>query len=294
MIDKPILKVSFKYYYMGYKLNPNAKTPDIFSRILPKTKYNIIVDDSNPDIIISDKQICPINKFVKPIITMFHTGENYRPNYLQYDFSFAFDRNNDTRHIRINSLSYYGLKRYIKNYNKYDVDSILKQKTKFCCFLVSNPKGKVRNYFFEQLNKYKKVDSGGLYKNNIGKRITHNTPWIKDYKFIIAFENESYKGYCTEKIGNGFKANTIPIYWGDPTVKQDYNDKSFINCHNYQKFEQVIQKIIELDQDDEKYKNMLKQPWLNDNKIPYQLSDQFYVKRFNQILDNSFLSINNQ
>ena len=39
---------------------------------------------------------------------------------------------------------------------------------------------------------------------------------------------------------------------------------------------------------------MLKQPWLNDNKIPYQLSDQFYVKRFNQILDNSFLSINNQ
>ena len=42
MSENPILKISFKYYYNGYKYNPNAKTPDIFSRILPKTKYKII------------------------------------------------------------------------------------------------------------------------------------------------------------------------------------------------------------------------------------------------------------
>ena len=106
MSEKPVLKVSFKYYYMGYKLNPNVKTPDLFSRILPKTKYNIIINDSNPDIIISDKQICPVNKYITPIITIFHTGENYKPNYSQYHFSLAFDRIDDSRHIRINSLSY--------------------------------------------------------------------------------------------------------------------------------------------------------------------------------------------
>ena len=30
MSEKSIIKVSFKYYYHGYELKPNAKTPDIF------------------------------------------------------------------------------------------------------------------------------------------------------------------------------------------------------------------------------------------------------------------------
>tara|TARA_B100000929_G_scaffold45911_1_gene32652 strand:- start:18809 stop:19681 length:873 start_codon:yes stop_codon:yes gene_type:complete len=280
---KKTLKISYVNYFGTY--NPSLRTPDIFSRIFPKTKYEIILDNSNPDIIISNSQRCPIRKDLVKSVTFFHTGENYRPNYSQYDYTFAFDRLEDRRHIRVTSLSYYGLKRFIKNYDTYDINDIFNKKTKFCCFLVSNPGCRTRNKFFEKLNKYKKVDSGGRYKNNIGRRIISNTPWVKEYKFIITFENGSYPGYCTEKIGVGFKANTIPIYWGDETVNVDYNDKSFINCHNYSNFDEAIQKIIELDNNDEMYKNMLLQPWLKDNKIQYELSDEYYIKRFNSLLD---------
>ena len=275
-----IIKISF--ISGGHKYNPLRKTPDIFSRILSQTNYKIIINNIQPDIVISNNRTCS-TKFTN-VIKIFHTGENYRPNYNEYDYSLAFDYSNDPRHIRVTSLSYYGLHRFIKNFNNYNVDDILLSKKKFCCFLVSNGTCSTRNKFFEKLSKYKKVDSGGRYRNNIGRRIIHNTQWIKDYKFIITFENCSYPGYCTEKIGTGFKANTIPIYWGDPRVSENYNDKSFINCNNYSDFDKAIERIIELDNNDDKYKQMLGEPWLINNKIPYELSDENYIKRFNTIL----------
>ena len=53
------INISFVNYFPGYKYNPSLRTPDIFSRILPKTDYDIVVNYSQPDIIISDKKICP-------------------------------------------------------------------------------------------------------------------------------------------------------------------------------------------------------------------------------------------
>ena len=276
------INISFVNYFPGYKYNPSLRTPDIFSRILPKTDYDIVVNHRQPDIIISDKKICPTKS--NNVVKMFHTGENYRPNYNQYDYSLAFDHSNDSRHVRVTSLSYYGLKRYVRNYETFNIDDILKQKTKFCCFLVSNPGCFTRNRFFEKLSQYKKVDSGGRYRNNIGRRIIHNTRWIKDYKFIITFENGSYPGYCTEKIGTGLKAHTIPIYWVDSTVNKTFNEKSFINCHDYSDFDKTIEQVIELDNNDEKYKQMLIETCLIDNKIPSELSDKHYINRFNTIL----------
>jgi hypothetical protein len=58
----------------------------------------------------------------------------------------------------------------------------------------------------QKLSQYKKVHCGGAYLNNIGfcvprgencsGKIEHNNK----YKFAIAFENEDYPGYVTEKI----------------------------------------------------------------------------------------------
>lgn len=37
---------------------------------------------------------------------------------------------------------------------------------------------------------------------------------MRRYKFTIAFENQSYPGYVTEKIADALMAGTVPIYWG--------------------------------------------------------------------------------
>ena len=74
-------------------------------------------------------------------------------------------------------------------------------------------------------------------------------------------ENAQYKGYNTEKILTSFRAHTIPIYWGDPGIENIYNPKAFINCNKYSSIDEILNIIKEIDNDDEKYIEMVTQPW---------------------------------
>jgi hypothetical protein len=95
------------------------------------------------------------------------------------------------------------------------------------------------------------VDSAGRYQNNIGYDLEEGTlkklKFIKDYKFVISFENASYPGYTTEKILEPLLANCIPIYWGDPLINNDFNIDRFINYSSFSNEEEVIDHILELD-----------------------------------------------
>ena len=70
--------------------------------------------------------------------------------------------------------------------------------------------------FFVKLSKYKQVDSGGRTLNNIGGPVEDKMEFIKDYRFVISFENAEYPGYTTEKIIQPMFVDSIPIYWGNP------------------------------------------------------------------------------
>lgn len=61
-----------------------------------------------------------------------------------------------------------------------------------------------------------------------------------------------------------FAAGTIPIYWGDPWVDKVFNSKAFINCHDFDTLQDVLSRIEEIDNDDERYEKMLKEPILID------------------------------
>ena len=45
----------------------------------------------------------------------------------------------------------------------------------------------------------------------------------------MAYENSSYPYYSTEKLMDAFLVGSMPIYWGDPKIEQDWNPKAFIN-----------------------------------------------------------------
>ena len=166
---------------------------------------------------------------------------------------------------------------YFNIYHNLNQSWKFKEKSKFCCFIVSNHKCKLRNNLFNLLSKYKHIDSMGKYmKNcnildNIGRCNQEYYNIINQYKFIICCENVSKPFYLTEKIYNAFKSSTIPIYWGDPLVKHTFNKKTFIyiptnddpNIQN-DYIKKTINKIIELDNNDDKYKEMFNhKPVLN-------------------------------
>lgn len=155
----------------------------------------------------------------------------------------------------------------------------------------------LRGDFFKKLCQYKRVESPGSYLNNMPDGSVVN--WKDDSKiefqrkckFTLCFESTAHYGFVTEKIMDAFYADTIPVYYGSETVTDIFNKDAFINCADYESFDAVIEKIKELDQNDEKYLAMLRQPILVDPDYPCRLEEElreFICHIFDQPLDKVF------
>lgn len=115
----------------------------------------------------------------------------------------------------------------------------------------------MREKFFRRLSKYKRVDSGGRFLNNIGGPVKDKMTFLREYKFNIAFENSVSPGYTTEKIIDVYAAQTLPIYYGNPTVETDFCLDSMVRVKDEADIECAIEEIIRLDNDDDAYMKMV-------------------------------------
>ena len=200
---------------------------------------------------------------------IFITGENTQPDFNVCDYAIAFGYMTfDDRYKRIPLYRFY-LEDYDRAIHKHEIvlsDEMI-SKRKFCNFVYSNgtTAQKDRDEFYYNLCKYKSVDSGGRHLNNVGGPVESKFDFQKKYKFSIAFENACTPGYTTEKILQAFAAGTIPIYYGNPRIAEDFNNKAFINCHEYNSFEEVIEKIAEIDNDDSLFRKYISEPIFSDN-----------------------------
>lgn len=274
---------------------------DNFITNVLKIKYNIEICN-NPDFLIYSVKSKDYLNYKCPRI--FYTAENLVPdfNICDYGIGFHFIEFED-RYFRFPLYLVSGFKAY--DNDNYENDLRLAQskhlyatqaflsKTEFCSFVYSNSKAaQCREDFFNALSRYKIVNSGGRYKNNIGGAVNSKLEFQLKHKFSIAFENTSTSGYTTEKIIHSFAAKTIPIYWGDPSIAKVFNPKAFINCHDYgikaegnneEAFDKVIKRIKELDENDEEYLKMLKEPAFSQD---YDVDEQ--RKAFNDFLFHIF------
>ncbi len=234
-------------------------------------------------------------------VKIYNPGENILINMSVCDWAFGERYENEVRNPRYVRLPNYvrlgaGYDLIKKNYNSV---KILADKQKFCAFVYQNSGVEFRNSFFKQLSKYKQVDSPGAAFNNMpsidppGTReqyyISYDTKvtFLRKYKFTIAFANECSTGYTSEKIYHAMLANSIPIYWGNPEVHRDFNTKSFVNLHQYRSMQEAIQKVIELDRNDNLYLSYLNEPWYCNN-TPTQYADpNVILAKFRRIFSRS-------
>jgi len=265
------IKLAFTDFWKGFNPEDNW-----FYRFFD-TYFDIELSD-NPDFLIYSN--FGHNYLNYSCYRIFYTGENLRPNHYECDFALSSDFRLRGNHFRLPLYGIWdGLEPSDLINSKASVEEILREKNAFCCMVVSNAKAKERIRFFNKLSKYKKVDSGGRYLNNIGAPVEDKVKFLEPYKFTIAFENSSYPGYVTEKVYQPMFKNTIPIYWGSPCIDKDFNTKSFINWHDYNSDEAVIERIIELDQNDDLYLKMLSEPWFNGNQVN-EYVDRSNIKEF--------------
>ena len=225
---------------------------------------------------------CFGNEYLKyKCVRIQYVGENIRPNFNECDYAFSFDYPITERNYRLPLYrlddAYEQLKQ-VKN-----VDRIITQKHRFCNFVFSNKTAKERIKFFRKLQNYKIVDSGGKVLNNVGYLVEDKVTFQSQYKFTIAFENSIYPGYTTEKILHAMIANSIPIYWGNPLVSRDFNPKALIDCHEYNGLDEVIRKVIEIDQDDELYRKYLSEPYFPNGSENEYVKEENILDRFEHI-----------
>ena len=184
----------------------------------------------------------------------------------------------------------YNLNRIIKVHGEKD-----KQEREFACYIqrMHTPERKI---FLDILSRYKKVDCFGhagynqpplhftqdlppplpgreedklRYKN----KYSENQKIYQHYKFAMVFENSIATDYVTEKIVLAMLGNTIPIYWGTSSVNKYFNPGSFINYDNYESFTEMAEAVIALDQDEQRYGDMRRQPFFPNNQLPAIITD---------------------
>ncbi len=218
-------------------------------------------------------------------VKLFWTGENQAPDFNFCDYAIGFENLSfGDRYLRFPLWLNYPAD--VENMQNKHLNADIKSKTDFCSFVYSNSNAsKLRDVFYDALSAYKKVNSGGRYRNNVGGAVEDKLAFQLKHKFVIAFENASHNGYTTEKLVQAFGACAVPIYWGDPCVTTDFNPASFLNCSDYDSFEQVVERVRQIDENDALWCQMVGAPAMNDEKR---------VEEYNRQLDKFLFDIFSQ
>lgn len=275
-----------------------------------KDKYDFVWNPVNPDYVIATEHLYAsrgtdwykifLNLLkIKPI-TIFFAGEAMEPDFNIFDYAVGYSSrlSHGDRYALFPSCFLWANRRgFINKYENNiktdeDVNQELEQKKGFCNFLYSNYMAHPnRDLLFYIISKYKKVDSLGRHLNNVGKKGTGYVGHAMDcigiknsYKFSISSENAQFCGYTSEKILTSLEAHTVPIYWGDPDIELNINPDCFINCNKFNNLEEVVEKIREVDENDELWKHMVSAPWRTAAQITYHQERMAnYINLFNHI-----------
>lgn len=257
------LRIDFADFHVGFN-----KARNFFVEAL-STQWQVEICD-RPDLLIYS-HLGHAHRLY-PCRRLFWTEETILPDWEECDGALTCHRLEDPRHYR---LPYYVVRGNPQALIKqsWEAQRIPELKTKFCAFVVSNahPKKTQRRItFFHALSKYRTVASAGRYANNVGGPLAvgHDAKreFLLPYRFAIAFENKALPGYTTEKLFEAMEARCVPIYWGDPTVAEDFNPRSFINAADYPDDEALVKRVEEVDGDPALQAAYLAEPYFHGNR----------------------------
>ena len=268
---KPLVKRKIYVKYMDFWPAFKLERFDVHKILLEKYE---VVQSETPDYVIfgefGGENYGIEKKF--DCVKLFLTIENRGPNFDNTDYAIGIHYiDKGDRYFR-KPTETHQLTAIHSVYNVTQVKGIDIKKKKFCAWVVSNGSGSARNLFYEKLSKYKTVDSGGRFKNNVGGPVRDKLEFLSNYKFSICFENSKTQGYISEKLSDSFEAGTIPIYYGDDTVLELLNNRSYIHVRDENEFDEKIELIKKIDQNDTLYEEMIREKIvIDDSRYPKEV-----------------------
>jgi hypothetical protein len=244
---------------------PEWKDEDFITPILSK-HFEVVLDRNKPDVLfhsIFNRMSDTPNYKCKKVLIL---AENWRPSQFKSDYSISFDPHSQTNFRLPLWQIYLLLWPHLKDrlYNRLNYKE--EQFERWCAFTVSNPSNFMRNSAYQMLNDYKRVHSyGKAFMNDVSlQKATEGRYWrdAKDefllkhpHKFMITYENTPYRYYCTEKLMDAFLVGSLPIYWGDTKVAEDWNKDAFIDVTRGD-----VNIVKDIDKDIKRFKTIYEQP----------------------------------
>ena len=288
--------IYFHNWWPGFFTKQDANNIGFFEKLLSYTKlknYQITNDLKIANVLIEAGK--PVDGLINNNwkIKINFIGEPVFPDYDKYDIVLTgVNRINNIVDLPLSVMYIHG-----NNFlNTLEKRQINRAPSQFCSFIVSNPKCETRNKMFHMLNQYKKVNSAGRHLNNMGKTLpgtwssSNHFEFISQHKFMICFENTKMETYSTEKIVNAYLGNTIPIYWASEHIKNIFNEESmlFLEDETEESFNKLIEKIIELDTNDEKYMEFINRPVFNEKNKEYW-KEHYILEKLGEKIDKKIL-----
>ena len=186
----------------------------------------------------------------------------------------------------------------LENKPRYYDSDFLHNKQYFANFISGHEsEHNIRGDFFKKLCEYKRVESAGIYLNNMpnNERVKlgddSKIEFQRKCKFSLCFESTKHEGFITEKITEAFYADTIPVYYGSDSVTEIFNPKAFINCNDFETMEEAIEYIKKVDNDDDLYLEMMNQPIFRNKEFVGQVLEKYelFLKNiFDQPIEKAY------
>lgn len=192
---------------------------------------------------------------------------------LECEVNYPWVENPEFRELFDLWMGYHENDDIIYSYCKYSSKEIFSRKlisfpqnNRMCMFISSPFNQSHRQEYLYELMKYTPIDSYGMLYNNKrllkdnGSQTLLNT--IKDYKFVIGFENALAIDYVTEKFYNPLIAGTVPVYLGASNV-HDFapGEDCFVDVRSFKSPRQLAEFLNRCYKDDALYQRFFR--WRN-------------------------------
>ena len=182
-------KIKIKFTGMG----GNFDDKDNFITKILQERYVISVEE-DPDFLFYSVNSSDYLNY--DCVRIFYTAENIVPDFNICDYAIGFHYLNFAdRYIRYPLYLVDGFRAYAGDDYALDLqlalqkhkieDDILNRKSEFCSFVYSNAKAaQCRGAIFDALSHYKRVNSAGRYRNNVGRPLENKLEFQKKHKEV--------------------------------------------------------------------------------------------------------------
>lgn len=264
-----------------------SKTSLSISSYLPELRhFDYLIENASPtsaEFLFADHS----PRSVREMLSIPDTGqirillarEAVSPDFNLFDYAISFDSSIESgRHFRPHTLLTFATDARLlaTRRNRHESVNSFATRVGFCDFIYGNSRAHpMRERMLVELSRrfsgvetMRKYKGRNWYAKKRDSALVPSPNWRvekislqENFLFSIAAENAVFPGYTTEKLLHPISAGSIPIYWGNPLVSEEFNPDRFIQFQG-NNFDELEEEILKIYQNEDAWFEMVSQPVL--------------------------------